>query len=491
MSSFKNIYDVLVQMNKENPDEIALVFKNKRITRRKLLNEVDCLANGLSKRGLKVGEKVAIILSNQIEFICFYFALAKKGLVMVPINWNLSAEAINELVSKQDIKYLIYDKELFDFEILNETVEIICDFFDFPYEDLLSNTNCSFDEESLEIKLENPFVILLTSGTNGNPKQIMHTHQTLLVNAEEVVKQLEFNNKDIFLFSTPLYSMFGVGGTLLAYISGARIVLQQLYSPLSALQIIQEEMVTVHNGNITMFIEELQLIEKNEFKINSLRIGMIGGSVLPESLIRDVESKMGMSLCITYGMTENAGAVTLVTPSIPSPQRYNTVGKPIKNTKIKIVDDNGNTLEAGKWGEILIQTPSLCLGLNDSWFRTQDIGFIDSEQNLNVIGRKKDIITRNNNSFSISLLQSKIYDLSGIKMASCEMVDEDLILWVALKEDYFLNEEVIINYCKENFKDYEIPDSVLIYERFPLTGSGKINRAELKKSYRIMKSEGK
>jgi len=169
MSSFKNIYDVLVQMNKENPDEIALVFKNKRITRRKLLNEVDCLANGLSKRGLKVGEKVAIILSNQIEFICFYFALAKKGLVMVPINWNLSAEAINELVSKQDIKYLIYDKELFDFEILNETVEIICDFFDFPYEDLLSNTNCSFDEESLEIKLENPFVILLTSGNHAYP----------------------------------------------------------------------------------------------------------------------------------------------------------------------------------------------------------------------------------------------------------------------------------------------------------------------------------
>lgn len=487
---FENIYDVLVRMNDMDSDEIVLVFEKQKLTRGELLNEVDCLAEGLSRRGLKKGEKVGIILENCKEFVTFYFALAKKGLIMFPINWKLDIGVINELIEEQNIKYLVYDKSLIDCEnLINGDVEIICDFLDVTYEDLLDSSSLDLGSELPEVELDSPFVILLTSGTSGKPKQIVHTHRTLLTNAEEVTRLLEFNSNDVFLFSMPLYSMFGIAGILFTYISRGRMVLQRKYNPLSALQIIQEEKVTVHNGNISMFIEELEILEKMDLQVETLRIGMIGGSVLPSNLIKEIEKKLGMLLCITYGMTENAGAITLVTPTMPSSQRYSTVGKPLKNTKVKIVNSYGEVQDLNKWGEILIQTPSLSTSIKESWFNTQDIGFIDENGNLNVVGRKKDIFIRNNKVSSLGLLQAKMFNLKGIKLSNFELVDNNLILWVVLKDGYSISKDIIFDYCRENFFSHEIPDSILICDEFPITGSGKVDREKLKKQYLMEREE--
>ena len=190
------------------------------------------------------------------------------------------------------------------------------------------------------IKDTDNFVMIYTSGSTGKAKGVLLSHRNIITNARAVGKRLEYKKEDVFLFAAPLFSIFGVGGIMMALLPNAKIVLMESYTERKALELIQEEKISIHSGNWTMFTRELNDPKFNSYNLKSLRLGIIGGAVISPKLIEEVKVKMGMVLCNCYGMTEAAGGIALVSPHADKEEWLETVGAPLEGIEIRIMDQD-------------------------------------------------------------------------------------------------------------------------------------------------------
>ena len=493
MRQNSSIYEIFQERCHYNSDKTFLIFEEKDYTYQEIWDMVNFEVQNLLEFGVRKGDKLGLLMENSPEFIVIYLAVARLGMVLVPINPKYSQEYIFNIFDSLNIKYAILDDHFYDNGYSQSLKTIVPDIIflnRITKENTLTvqkrNRNLSYDEGVIN----DDFVILFTSGSTGNPKGVVHTQKDLILNSLGVIEFLSLTQKDIFLFSFPLTSMFGIGYTTTVILLLGSIVLMKLYEPDMALKLIEKYRATVHSGHISMFNMEMNQRNLSDYNLDSLRLGMVGGEMINGEFLLKVRDMLGLKLYQCYGMTEAAGAITLVKGNADMKEWISSAGKPLPGVKLKIVNINGNEISENEIGEIYckaeyfakkyyIDGKEIPLSI-DGWFRTQDIGYI-LDGCLCISGRKAELITMKGKIVFISQIESRLSKLNFCASTAIIYQNDYLYIFISTIKNEIISEKLIFDVIKNMFDGKEMSTfvKIMIIQQFPLTYTGKIDRLKL------------
>lgn len=480
----------------------SIVCGSERITWGELDRKVTKLAHELIRLGIRSGDHVGIALRNSSEFVIAFYAIARAGAVMVPINPFFSKGESGYIVAQSEVK-LVFCGERGCFPALRKEIPTLRLLVSVGFEDqeFISYTALmegGIPEEPLDGEpSDDLFAILFTSGTTGRPKGAMLTHENVLYPTIAAAKGMECTEEDVFLIPNPLFHIFGVTFILRAACCGGKLVLMEKYSVTRALELIQEERVTVHPGVPTMFTLELNHPDFRSFDLSSLRTGEMAAAPCPVEVVQRIRKDMNCNVLIAYGSTETAATLTTTSFDDSDELRAETVGRPIPSVHLKVVDDNRQKCQTGEVGELVCKGPGVTKGYfkmpeetaksidHDGWFHTGDLATIDENGYVRIVGRKKELIIRGGFNVYPRELEETLYEHPAVVQAAIiglpdKIYGEITCACVVLKEGEKVSEESLLDYMRERFVKYKVPDQILILEDLPATPSGKISKVKLK-----------
>jgi long-chain acyl-CoA synthetase len=343
-------------------------------------------------------------------------------------------------------------------------------------------------------------VILYTSGTTGTPKGAELTHANLAMNIQICQGLGKQDGRDVQLIALPLFHTFGQIVQMNSVIAaGAAMVLLARFDPDAALAAMQLHKVTIFAGVPTMYIAILNLpgaAERYDLKAiaRSLRLGLSGGAAIPVEVMRQFEAKFEIAILEGYGLSETSPVVTfshLDFERIPG-----SVGQPVAGTDVRVVNENGDFLPAGKDGEIVVRGHNVMKGyykrpeataeaIRGGWFHTGDIGHRDDKGNFYIVDRLKDMIIRGGFNVYPRELEEVMMTHEAIAQVAVIGVPhnthgEEVKAVVVLKSGMQATPDEIIAWCKERMAAYKYPRAVEIIDAMPMTATGKILKRSLK-----------
>lgn len=467
-------------------------------------------ANLLIKRGIKKGDKVAILLMNCLEWLPIYFGILKCGAVAVPLNFRYTAEEIKYCLDLSDSIALIFGPEFIGRveTIFNEIPKVKTllyagenrPSFAENYDRLTAN--CSSTEPRVEIFPEDDAAIYFSSGTTGFPKAILHTHQSLMSACYTENKHHGQTREDNFLCIPPLYhtgaKMHWFGSLLV----GGKAVLLRGIKPEWILKTVSEEKITIVWLLVPWAQDILDAIESGEVKLEDYELSQwrlmhIGAQPVPPSLIHRWKKYFPNHLYDTnYGLSEAAGpgCVHLGTENI---HKVGAIGIPGHNWEVKIVDDKGNPVPQGEVGELAVKGPGLmkcyyndpaatAAVLKDGWLYTGDMAQMDEDGFIYLVDRKKDvIITGGENIYPVQVedflrAHDSVKDVAVIGLPDPRL-GEIAAAIVELKPGHTCSKEDILDFCK-SLPRYKRPREI-IFDSVPRNPTGKIEKPRLREKY--------
>lgn len=483
----------------------ALYCGGIRKTYKELDEDVSMLAKGLIENGVKPGDHIGVALKNSYEYVTIFFATARVGAVLVPINPMFSEEESKYIMKQSDIVVLFCDGERF--------YNKLCDKIDnFKFKvSVRFKTSGFIPLEELKHPLENDeiiqvepknnlFTIMYTSGTTGRPKGAMLTHSNVLSTTIQAAKLMECTKEDVFLIPSPLFHIFGVTFLLRSVYSGGKIVLMESYSVTNALRLIETEKVTVHPGVPTMFTLELNSDKFHKYDLSSLRTGEIAAAPSPIELIKQIRRDMNCNPLIAYGSTETSATLTITSFTDSDEIRSETVGRSIDGAEIKIINSKGELCDYDEVGELVCRGTGITSGYykmpeetkeaidKDGWFYTGDMVTIDEEGYVRIVGRKTDMIIKGGYNIYPTELEETLHehpdivDVAVIGLSD-ELYGEIICACVIKRKNSFINEESLRTFMEERFVKYKLPDRYEFMDELPTTPSGKISKLLLKEIF--------
>ena len=503
------------------PDKAASVFREKRVTWKVLGQIVDRLVLALIDLGIAHGDKVAVLFPNRLEFIYSALALAKIGAVLVPISERLREREIRYILDRTEAVALIMIPEFWGFSFSDLIADIKKDLPQLrhvivsgkkhhPHE-LLMEELIEKDWEDLYpddyyhrvYRKENPvepddlLEIVFTSGTTGEPKGVMHSHNTRCRSALGTINGTRLTSEDVWLIMVPLsHTTALVNAFYTSVISGSCGVLLETWNVEEALKEIERNRVTIPIGVPTMPIMMFQHPDLGKYDISSLRTMVLAGAPLPVEVARQIIEKMGCYVTSAYGMTETA--ISNIT-SLDDPIEVvcKTVGRPQPGMEHKVVDKNRRVVPIGQEGEACARGQNVCIGyfkdpqrtsevIDDrGWIYSGDLSKIDEDGNLIIVGRIKDVIVRGGENISPTEIEDILYTYPKVKQVAVvaipdERLGEKTCACIIPKE----GESILYDEIKAFFKDkvarFKIPDRIEVMDEFPSTPSGKTRKVQLR-----------
>ncbi|MGC9435211.1 MAG: AMP-binding protein [Methanomicrobiales archaeon] len=529
------IGDLLHRTATEHPhaDALISVHQGIRWTYAEFDDRVDQLAKALMALGVEKGDRVGIWALNYAEWVLVQFATARMGAIMVNINPAYRTFEFEYAMKQAEISTLVIQGRFktsdyvgMFYEVCPEAMEarpgrIQSNTFPFlrnaifmgdvsyhgmyTWTDLLEKADAVSDGELCErrasLDFDDAINIQYTSGTTGYPKGVVLTHHGLVNNGFIIGKGMRFGPGDRLCIPVPFYHCFGMVLANMACVShGSAMVLPSpVFDAGAVLRTIQEERCTAVHGVPTMFIAELNHPDFRTTRLDSLRTGIMAGSPCPVEVMKQVNREMHMDeIVIVYGQTETSPGVTMTTTSDPLERRVSTVGKPFPHCEIKIIDPNtGKILPRGETGEICARgymvmkcyynNPSATHQTIDAngWNHTGDLGVMDDEDYVKIVGRLKDMVIRGGENIYPREIEEFLHQHPKIDDAYVIGVPdsrygEELMAWVRPVPGDQLTADEVLGYCRGRIAHYKIPRYVKFVEDFPMTISGKIKKFEMK-----------
>lgn len=510
----RSVADALDLRASEDPDRAFLVFGDKTLTYAQVEQRAGALAAALSELGVEPGDRIAIDLPNWPEFIISMFAVAKLGAVMVPLNpqytvgelqYMLRHSQANVVISAEnynDTDYLeLFERFLtalpdFQYLVTVGEEELWYDDRIYQFEDLLSSGEGRRLERP-EVRADDVFAILYTSGTMGKPKGVVMTHANLLGTAAETVDSIALTPADVVFGVATVFHVFGLGpGILGTMTAGASLVLQEQFDPASALDLIEQHKVTVHYGVPTVFLTELREQERRPRDLSSLRTGIVAGAPISDEAVRLLREQFCPNLCIAYSLTETASTAAMTRATDPPDKQVFTVGRPLASMELRVVDLDGTPLPEESVGEITVRGSGVMKGYyrqpgetahafdDDGYFLTGDLGMIDEAGYLHIVGRRKELIIRGGFNIYPREVEDRLHAHPAVLDVAVlgiphEVLGELVCACILPVEGAIVTGEEIKDWCRGALADYKVPDLVRFFDTFPLTGSGKVRRVEL------------
>ncbi|MCG7336269.1 long-chain-fatty-acid--CoA ligase [Sporosarcina sp. ACRSM] len=496
-----NVSDTLRATATRLPNREAIYDESRRMTYGQLDQEVTNLAKGLIRIGVTSGDRVAVALTNSCEYVTAFFAIARVGAVLIPLNPFFSKEESVYILQQAEAKALFCDTESYYSELSQET-ETLSTLISVRFQaaDYMNYTELLVGHNSEEVRVaptEDLFAIMFTSGTTGRPKGAMLTHENVLFSAMAGSERMKCTEEDVFLIPNPLFHVMGVTFILRATYCGGKLVIMQKYSVKTALSLIETEKVTVHPGVPTMFILELNSPDFNNYDLSSLRTGEMAAAPCPVEIVKQIRSKMNCNVLVAYGSTETAATLTMTGFDDDDTLRSETVGRPVHGVEVKVVDDHRKECAVGAVGELVCKGPGVTKGYykmpeetvkvidHEGWFYTGDMATIDENGYVRIVGRKKELIIRGGYNIYPRELEEALHQHPAIADAAViglpdELFGELTCACIVLKENITTTEEQLLAYMKERLVKYKVPDKFIILDKLPITASGKISKLKLK-----------
>ncbi|MDN7025798.1 AMP-binding protein [Methanoculleus sp. FWC-SCC1] len=529
------IGEMLNRIAEKYPENEALVsvHQDVRLTYAEFLDRVDTLARALMALDVERGDRVGIWALNYAEWVLVQFATARIGAIMVNINPAYRTYEFEYAVKQSEVQTLFLQGRFKTSDYVGMFYEACPEAFegkpgrinsekfpflqnvvfigDIPYngmftwDELLEKANYISPDELAEraasLDFDDAINIQYTSGTTGFPKGVVLTHHNILNNGFIIGEGMKFSEKDRLCIPVPFYHCFGMVLSNMACVThGSTMVLPSpVFSAEAVLQTLQDEKCTAVHGVPTMFIAELAHPEFPSFRLDSLRTGIMAGSPCPIEVMREVNKEMHMSdIVIVYGQTETSPGVTMTTTDDPLERRVSTVGRPFPHTEIKIVDPNTKKIvPRGETGEICARgycvmrcyynNPSATHATIDDngWNHTGDLGTMDEEDYVRIVGRLKDMVIRGGENIYPREIEEFLHnhpDIADVYVIGVpdQKYGEELMAWIKTEDGAALTEDAVREFCRGKIAHFKIPRYIKFVDDFPMTISGKIQKFKMR-----------
>ena len=500
------------------PDRHAIVFDDQRITFGELGERVNRLANGLAYLGVGAGDRVAVMQVNCNEHIESYFATAKLDAIFVPINFRARAEELSFMLNDSGVKAIILGQRYQDMlrQVKPElttlehqiTLEAPADDFVY-YEDLIANA--SDDERFPTADGEDVTIIMFTAGTTGTPKGVMLSHNSfssyILANVEPVDMDVAEKN----ILTVPLHHIAGVQAVMAAIYGGRTLVLQRQFDEEGWMKLVQDEQVNRAMMVPTMLKRLMDQPSFGSYDLSSLRVITYGAAPMPLEVIKKAIAEFPNTRFINaFGQTETASTITMLPPDAheiregdpdydAKLKRLGSIGKPLPDVEVRIVDEDGNDVPLGENGEIVARGERLMKGywnreeatketLRGGWLYTGDLGYWDDEGYIFLSGRAKDFLKRGGEMIAPEEVEQIIMSHPAVDEAAIIGVPD--IEWgervraiVVRKPGMELTMEEVVEHCRPRMAGFKRPEDVIFIDELPRNPMGKVLKRVLREDY--------
>ncbi|MCK8058868.1 MULTISPECIES: long-chain fatty acid--CoA ligase [unclassified Fusibacter] len=470
-----------------NDHAIALRYHGEAITYKTLRQKIGSTRSYLESIGVKRGDHVGLYCKNSPEFIYAYFAVVSMGAVIIPFNRTLTASEVDYIAKDAQIKLLITMESLgISDEFRQELIP--------EYSKLLSSDEFSLFDDAPQISEEDVAVIIYTSGTTGHPKGAMLTHRNLVSNTKGIVKALDVTSEDKFLCVLPMFHSFAWTTSVLAALyNGALIAIMENFHPKDALKMIRTEGLSVVCGVPTMYNYYLMLGTPETFV--SMRVFVSGGASLPVEVMTNFSAKFGIPIVEGYGLSE-ASPVVSVNPM--DKVKVGSIGKPIEEVFVKIVDAQHMEVARGTVGELAVKGPNVMKGyynlkevtdqtIEDDWLYTGDLAKIDDEGYIHIVDRLKDIVIVSGMNVYPREIEEVIYRYEGIIEATVIGISDKTrgevpIAYIVTSDNSKFDEKAFKSFLKQNLASFKLPKKIRMMDALPKNATGKVMKKTLRDS---------
>lgn len=501
------------------PDREAIVFDNERITYEKLQNRVNRIANALSDLGIKSGDRIAVMQVNCNEHIETYLAAAKLDALFVPINFRARSEELIFMLNDSGSKVLVFGNRYHEMvSSIKDSLETVEHFIvlenseeGFLFFDDLMNT-ASDEERFPKNDDEDVTIIMFTAGTTGTPKGVMLTHGSfssyILSNVEPVDPE---GDSEKNIVTVPLHHIAGLQGVLAAIYGGRTLVLQRQFEAVEWMELVESEKVNRAMMVPTMLKNLMDNPNFNKHDLSSMQVITYGAAPMPVPVIREALEKFpGTRFINAFGQTETASTITMLPPedhdlNEGDPdferklKRLSSIGKPLVDVEVRIVDEDGNPIKIGEVGEIVAKGQRLMKGywnreeatketLRGGWLYTGDLGYFDEDGYIFLSGRAKDFIKRGGEMVAPEeveqiLMAHPAVDEAAIIGVSDDYWGERVRAVVVLKKGIVATSEDLIDHCRPHMAGFKRPEDVIFIDELPRNPMGKVLKRVLREQY--------
>jgi acyl-CoA synthetase (AMP-forming)/AMP-acid ligase II len=472
------------------PERTALAANGTRSTFRELDDRVGRIAAALTKHGFKAGDRLAILLPNEPDYIELVYACARLGVIVVPLNTRLSVKEIDGILDDAKPDGLIRHSSL-----SVPTVEV-------SWQVVLDQSPLDIQSDSIPDPIYDPNAVLAliyTSGTTGRPKGVEISHANILENVYHTNFWFPLKKSAVHLHAAPIFHIADFPFLFAAPAVGACQITLPKFNPQSFCETVARERIT-HTVLVPTMINMLtQSPELQKYDLTTLRHLGYGGSPMAPELVHHTRRVLPKAKLVqVYGLSE-AGFLTGLKDDDHTGDKLTSCGRPSMGIDVRVVDPTGKEVETGKTGELVARGANIMRGywnqpeetklaFRNGFFRTGDIGYQDANGYFYILDRLKDMIVTGGENVYSGEVEAVIYAHPAVREVAVFGIPdpswgEIVKACVVLKPGNMLTKDELIEYCRRSLANYKIPRSIQFSEtELPKSGSGKILKRALRDS---------
>jgi cyclohexanecarboxylate-CoA ligase len=509
-------FDRLLSEHAEKaPNKIAIVAnrgldEDRKITYRELDEMVSRYARALNERDIRAGDIVTVQLPNWWEFVVICLACSRVGIVVNPVMPILRERELEYILNFSASKAFIFPKSFrgFDYIAMVEGMAanlphlrqriVVGGGGEDSFERLLGRGEiCAHSADcSQRLSPDDVSVLMFTSGTTGTPKGVMHTSNTISASMNAFTDRCMMSEDDVLLVASPVGHMTGYSCVLLSIFLGATMILQDVWEPSRAVDLIVRDGVTFTVASTPFLSDVCDEVERRSAEL-SLRIFICGGAPIPPDLVTRATKHLGATVCSLWGMTEALSA-TLTPASAATEKSATTDGAPTPGIELRVVDDNSNDLPMGQPGRLLVRGASVFVGYykqpdlpafdSQGWLDTGDVAYVNEEGYIRICGRTKDIIIRGGENIPVVEIENLLFSHPDIKEVAIvgypdARLGERACAFIEPKAGRIVDLASIQNYlagCRTAKQFW--PERVEVVATLQRTATGKIQKFKLRET---------
>jgi long-chain acyl-CoA synthetase len=491
-----NVWAHVCGVIEQNPEVVAVVEGELELTYTQLDSQSAGLAALLSRSGVSRGDRVAVMLNNGVDAVRAVLAITRIGAVLLAIGTRSRAEELSHFFADAEPKAIIhgseFSRELDDANGVPKCRINVCENI---WKESLDSNNAA--PTTPDIAEDDLFAILYTSGTTGKPKGAMLTHLGVVHSCLHWCDAFGLGDHESTLFCVPWTHVSGLCGVLMPFLfQGGKLVMMPVFKSRAALELAEAHAITHALMVPAMYGLCLQEPDLADFRLGQWRIAAYGGAPMPESTVqRFVEALPHLAMCNAYGATETTSPSTIMPPG-KGTARADSIGRVVSCGELIVMDERGQEVPAGTDGEFWIAGPMIVSGYWQNpeataknfiggYWRSGDIGSVDSEGYVRIADRKKDMIIRGGFKVYSAEVENVISGLNGVAEVAIvgrpdPVLDEQVIAYITC-DDSSVTEDLIRDWCSARLSDYKVPEHVVL-STYPLPRNvnGKIQKALLR-----------
>ncbi len=505
------------------PERTAIVSDPTRLAYLELLDRVNRLAGALRSLGVKQGDKVAAMGVNSHRFVELYYACAKLGVTFVPLNYRAKQDELTYMINTAEAGVLSVDQRYLDLltqirPALQTVHTVIC--FDADVEGMQNHDRLVAAaepvEESVEVEDTEPTILMFTSGTTAMPKGVLLSYLDLTAYVMNTMEPASPETAGVTLISVPLYHIAGATAIMSSIWGGRTLVLLPQFDAHTWLELVQRERVTHAFVVPTMLKRIMEDPDFSRFDLASLQLVAYGAAPMPYEVVRKAVEAFNCGLMNAYGQTESTSAITYLGPEDHDIKglvgealeqrlkRLHSVGRPMDDVAMVIMNDQNEILGPGQEGEICVAGARVMSGyfkqeeatqeaIVDGWLHTGDLGYLDEDNYLFITGRKKDLIIRGGENISPGEIEACLTAHPSVEEAAVIGVPdpdwgEQVKAIVVLKPGATATVDEIIQYSRAHLASFKAPAYVSFVPELPRSVVGKVLKNDLRRDYGTARS---